>query len=325
MKFFTWSTALLVFVAGSYAWAQTPAAPPEKVMGWSKTANLGANLSFSSSQDVVGQTDGTSQTYGLNLKGGFNRLSEQDEWRNNLSVIGATTRTPSVPRYVKSSDELKFDTLYLFPLPSHPSLGPYVKGDASAPMFKGEDVRAQTQTYRVTKRNGDQRTVAASSLRLTDGFKPLTTKEGVGFLWKAVQEEKFKLELRLGLGALQIDAKGQYSVQGPNAASEIMVGELSSVSQAGVEVGVSAKGKIDEKSSYEAGVEAMTPLVNNKPAGDKRDAVGLTNVDGFAKLTSNITSWASFSYDYKLKIQPQLVERAQQIHMLVLNVNYNLF
>src|ERR1035437_4961173 len=96
-------------------------APAAKVMGWSKNANLGANLSFSSSQDVVGQTDGSSQIYGLNLKGGLNRVSEHDEWRNTLSVLENTSKTPSVPRFIKSGDELKFNTIYLYSIESYPT------------------------------------------------------------------------------------------------------------------------------------------------------------------------------------------------------------
>ena len=60
-------------------------------------------------------------------------------------------------------------------------------------------------------------------------------------------------------------------------------------------------------------------------SGDDREPIRLTNIDAFVKLSSNVTKWASFGYDYKLKIQPQLVDRAQQIHMFVVNVNYNLF
>jgi hypothetical protein len=306
--------------------AQTPAGDPvAKVLGWSKNANLGANLSFTSSQSVVGQTDGSSQTYGMSLKGGLNRVRETDEWRNTLSALGSTTRTPNVPRYVKSSDELKIESIYLYSLPSMPKIGPYVRAEAAAPMFKGEDVRATPSTYLVTRRDGSATTVAASSLRLTDGFKPLTTKEGVGFFWKAVQQDKLKVEARVGLAALQIDADGQFAVQGTGPAGEILVNELRDVNQAGVEFALTAKGKVDEKTSYEAGVETMTPFINNKLAGDNRDALRLTNVDGYAKLNSNITRWAAFGYDYKLKIQPQLQTRAEQIHMLVLTANYNLF
>ena len=296
--------------------------PAKKILGWTKNANLGANLSFTSSNSVVGQTDGSSQTYGLNLKGGMNHVTEKDEWRNTLSITEATTRTPSVPRYLKSSDDLKIESIYLYSLPSHPNIGPYVKGEASAPMFKGEDVQSTTKTYRVTSTN---QAVNASSFRLTDGFKPLTTKESVGFFWKAVQKENLKVETRVGFGAMQIDANGQLTNGGPNAAGELQINELRDVSQAGLELAANVKGKIDEKSSYEAGVESLTPFINNKLKGDTRNSMELTNVEGFAKLTSNITSWAAFSYDYKLKIQPQLQVRAQQIHMLVLNMNYNLF
>lgn len=298
------------------------AEPAPKVMGWSKSANLGVNLSFSSSQDVVGQTDGTSQTYGVNLKSGWNHNTETAEWRNEATLTGATTKTPNVPRFVKSSDELKLSSIYLYSLESNPKIGPYARAEASAPVFKGEDVRPTAKTYKYLDTNN---TVTESSVRLTDGFKPLTTKEAFGFFYKPVQEERLKVEARVGFAAQQIKADGQYSVKGTNTAGQVELNRLSDVSQAGSEVAVSVKGKANETSTYEVGAEAMTPFVNNKKAGDDRDALRLTNVDAFIKLSSNLTTWASFGYDYKLKIQPQLVDRAQQIHMFVINVNYNLF
>ncbi len=299
------------------------AEPPPKVMGWSKNANLGANLSFSSSQDVVGQTDGTSQSYGLNLKSGWNHNSERAEWRNEASLSGTTTKTPNVPRFVKSADEFKLTSIYLYSLERYPKIGPYARVEAAAPMFKGEDVRSTVKTYRYLDNNT---TFVGDSARLTDGFKPLTTKEAVGFFYKPIQQERLKVEARVGLAATQISADGQYSVKGVNATSgEVELNRLSDVSQGGTELGLSVKGKANETSTYEVGVEAMTPFVNNKQTGDDRDPIRLTNIDGFIKLSSNLTSWASFGYDYKLKIQPQLVDRAQQIHMFVINVNYNLF
>lgn len=294
-----------------------------KVMGWSKSANLGVNLSFSSSQDVVGQTDGTSQTYGVNLKSGLNHNSERAEWRNEAALTGTTTKTPNVPRFVKSSDELKITSIYLYSLEKYPKIGPYARVEASAPVFKGEDVRSSVKTYRYLDSNA---TYVGESVRLTDGFKPLTTKEALGFFYKPIQDDRLKVEARVGLAATQISADGQYAVKGINSAtSEIELNRLSDVNQAGSELALSVKGKANETSTYEVGVEAMTPFVNNRASGDDRDPIRLTNIDGFIKLSSNLTSWASFGYDYKLKIQPQLVDRAQQIHMFVINVNYNLF
>ncbi len=301
------------------------AAEDAPVLGWKKSANLGVNLSLTSSQDVVGQTDGSSQTYGLNLKGGFLRKGESNEWQNDFSYSGNTTKTPSVPRFVKSGDELKASSSFLHSLNSYPKIGPYARVEAAAPVFKGEDVRSENKTYNVTRANKTSFTQVGSSFRLTDGFKPLTTKESTGFFYKPVTEPKLKIETRAGLAALQVAAAGQYAVGGTNDSGEIVVNELEDVSQMGIEFAGSVKGKFNETSTYELGLETMTPLVSNKRDDDDRGAIRLTNVDGFAKLSSNLTSWASMAYDYKVKIQPQLVDRAQQIHMFVLNVNYNLF
>lgn len=319
-------SSLLIISAFSAATAlaQGPQQDPPP-LGWQKSAKLGTNLSLSSSQDVVGQTDGTSETYGLNLKAEFNRRSANDEWRSEGSLISATTKTPSISRFVKSNDELKLGTMYLRYFNESKTFGPYARAEASAPMFKGEDVQSSPKVYRINGKYGASNvTSPQTSLRLTDGFHPLNTKEALGVFWKAVDKEKLKVEARIGAAALQIQANGQYTSKGTNGAGEVVINELENVNQLGLETAVSVKGKVDEKSSYELGLESLTPFVNNKSSNDDRDAFRLTNIDGFIKLTSNITSWASFGYDYKVKLQPQLVERAQQTHMIVLNISYNL-
>lgn len=299
-----------------------PAKSAETTLGWSYKGHASANFSFSSSQDVVGQTDGSSETYGINLKSSLIHLRAHDEWRNEFSLSESTTKTPNVPRFVKSSDELKLGSTYLYFLPNNPKLGPYARAEAAAPVFKGEDIRSEAKTYRIYDQGGASSSQAASGLRLTDGFRPLTTKEAVGFFYKPIQREDLKVEARLGAAALQIKAAGGYAVKGVNAVGEVEVNPLSDVSQAGVEAALSVKGQFHKNAGYEASIESLTPFVSDKKSGDDRDALRLTNVDGTAKLISQLNSWASMSYDYKLKIQPQLVDRAQQIHMLVLTVNY---
>lgn len=312
---------LLMLIILSFAHAQ------EK-MGWNKSANLGVNLSFSSSQDVVGQADGTSETYGTSLKSTFNYKSEVSDWKNTFSFLENITKTPTLPGFVKSNDELRLESIYLYSIPSYPKIGPYVKAEAFAPVFKGEDVRATPETYVIQNPDGSPAAgpLTTDRIKLTDGFHPLTTKESAGFFWKAKEEEDLNILVRVGFGATQINADGQYALIGADdTTGNIIVRELEDVSQAGLELGLSIKGKLDEKTAYELGAESLTPFINNKSAGDDRDAIRLTNIDSFVKLTSNITPWAAFGYDYRMKLQPQLVDRVQSIHMIVLNVNYNLF
>lgn len=290
--------------------------------GWDRNLTLTGNLSFTSSEDVVGQTNGTSQTYGTNVKGSLYNYGLNHEWRNEIFVRGATTKTASIPRFVKTDDELKLNTIYLYFLPSLPQVGPYARAEAAAPMFRGEDVRSDVKTYRFLREGQPDRTYTGTSTRLTDAFRPLTTKEAVGFFYRPVWNDRVHLETRLGFAGQQIAAGGQLAVKGVNTAGEVEITELKSVRQAGLEAGASIRGKIDEKSSYEVGADLLTPFINDKPANDRRDAWRLTNVDAYAKLTSKVTDWMSFGYDYKLKIQPQLVDRTQQIHMLVINFTY---
>lgn len=294
-------------------------------MGWNPTAKIGVNASFSSSNNVVGKPDGSNETYGVDIKGSYDFSDERSEWRNSLSYAGGFSKTLIQPRYIKSTDLLKAESLYLYTFADFSKVGSYVKVSGSAPLFFGEDVRASETTYNIKRSNNSMSTYTGSTLKLTDGFKPLTTRESTGAFWKAFNDGNVKIEVRLGIGAEQTMADGQLSVSGVDSNGSITVKELRSLSQLGVEAGLTGKGQINETTGWEIGVETLTPFVSNKETSDDRDPFRLTNIDGLAKLSSNITSWASVSYDYKATIKPQLIDRTQQSHMLVLSVNYNLF
>lgn len=327
---------LILTLATSLARAQQPTlttigptsrapASEKKEMGWVPHVQVGSNLSFTSNSNVVGQTNGDSQTYGLNFKGELSHFTELTEWRNNLTIQDATAKTADIPRFVKTTDDLKYETAFLYSLPSVPKLGPYVNASVETHLFNGEDVQANDTTYQIRPQGATTRTpFVARTRHLTDPFKPLTTRESTGFFYKAFEQEAINLEVRLGLGAMQINADGQYAVTGKDASGGINVDELRNIGQFGVEAGAVAKGKIDDHSGWEASANLLTPLSWTRDPGDDRGSIRLTNVEMKARLTSKVTSWASFSYDYKFVLQPQLVDQTQQQHMLVLNLNYNL-
>lgn len=317
-------TAAPELAASEVAASQVPA-PAEKKMGWTPGAALGANAAVSSVSNVVGQTDGSSQTYGLNLNSTVNHVSERSEWQNKISYNGAATRTPAQPRFVKSSDILKYESVYLYSLEAYPKLGPYARVNAEAPVFMGEDVRSTAVTYNIARRDGTTTALTGTTLRLTDGFRPLTTKESAGFNYKAYETPTARVDVRAGFGAEQIAAEGQLAITGTATDGSINAVELRNVSQAGFETAITAKGQLDTRTSWEVGLETLTPFVTNKESNDDRDAIRLTNIDGSAKLSSNLASWAALTYSYKVQIKPQLVDRTQQTHMMVLNFNYNLF
>ncbi|MCB0408509.1 MAG: DUF3078 domain-containing protein [Bdellovibrionales bacterium] len=294
--------------------------------GWSPVLNLGANISFGSSDKVIGQKDGDSKTFGANIDGAMNYKKENKEWQNELKYKGATSRTPAIDQYIKSSDELSLTSAYLYGLEAYPWLGPYARVNAKSALFKGEDVRSDVVTYeKQTRENVTQETVTGKSVRLTDGLKPMTVKESVGFFAKWIEKEKLKLTTRLGLGALQVDAAGQYIVKDNDTTTNIELQELDSYKQQGIEGGLSLEGLIDEKTKYSLTIDFLTPIGADLPASDKRNDFDLTNIETVFKLTSKVYEWMAFNYEFSLKREPQLLNENQVQHLMSLNFSYSLF
>jgi hypothetical protein len=302
------------------------AAAGEKPLGWKPSALAGVYAALSSASNVIGQSSGSSQTYGTSLSGSYSFRDEFSEWQNSLAYSGATTRTTNPALVQKARDELALDSLYLYSLPEAPKVGPYAKISARVPLFAGEDARPAPVNYEIARQDGSTESLSSqSSLKLTDAFRPLATRESVGGFWKAIEGDRARLDFRLGAGAEQIAAAGQYALVGSNPDGSVAIKELRDLAQAGVDAAVASSGRIGEKSQWSAGLEALTPLVSSKAAGDPRDPIRLTAVDGFVKITAPLSSWASVSYDYKLSIEPQLLDAAQESHMFTLNLNYALF
>lgn len=293
----------------------------EKVeLGWAKKLILGGSISMGKSENVIGQADGQSNTYGLNLEGHLNNNQENSEWRNELKVGESASRTPAVPRYVKVKDELKIDTMYLHTFDGIDWVGPYAKGSVETSIFKGEDVRATSQVYQLPSGS----TVTASSIRLTDGFKPVTTKESAGAFFKIINKETMTLEARTGLGAVQVNANGQLAIKDNSSTSNVEIVELESFEQLGVEGALAWKGNIDAKTSYSLEGEFLTPFVTGQSATDKRDKLELTNWEVKGRLTTKLYEWLSLDYTAKLYKQPLLLDKTQNQSLLMVSMTYQL-
>lgn len=290
-------------------------------MGWNNKLDLGANISFGSSQDVVGQDNGETTTMGLNLKGKFDYLKDNYEVQNNLIVKESSTKTPSIPQYVKSADEFKYDVTYLYHLENYKWMGPYARFSLATTLFHGEDVRAEASTYKITKQDGSVETKSnLKKLALTDPFNPLTTKESAGLFMNFVDTETVKLTTRFGLGAIQVSADGQFVVNDDSATSEIEINEVKSYSQVGAEFGLNYDHKLDERSSIFFGVEVLTPF--SKDDDEERTLFELSNIEANTGYTNKMYEWMSLKYEAKALMQPQIIDKFQIQHMLLLNFSY---
>ncbi len=289
--------------------------------GWQKTLSISSSLSSGTSDNVVGQPSGQTNNFGLNLDGQFTNISDRDEWRNTLKIGESASKTPAIPKYSKVKDEIKIESLFLHSLNDYPWMGPYARVSAETAIFKGEDIRGAPTTYLLD----DGSTPTLTTLRLTDGFRPLTTRESVGAFFKLKDEETNKVESRLGIGALQVNADDQRVIKDVATTPQIDVDNLSSYEQVGVEGAISWKGPIDLKTTYALEAEFLSPFVADIPAADDRSKFELTNWEVKGRITSKVYDWMSVDYTAKVFKQPQLVEKTQSQTLLMVNLTYQIF
>jgi hypothetical protein len=294
--------------------------------GWDFTASVGSSISFNDNRKVVGQPDGASWLMGLNFAGAADMLYGKHEWRNSLTIKESFSRTPLIDEFVKSSDELKLESLYIYRfLP--PWLGAFGRFALETALLEGEDMRASETLYKVSRLDGTVDEHKGERLLLTDAFQPLKLKESLGLVYTPISGDKISLEARLGFGARHVLADDQFAITDDDATADVIeVTELESFNQAGAEAVLSAWGKLAGKRvTYKVSAEAMTPFLHGDlPAGDDRGAMDLTNIELLAKLSFKLVEWASLDYEFKALREPQLVDEWQLQNNLLLTFSFSL-
>lgn len=316
-----------------------------KHTGWDGSFNIGASTALSQSSSVVGRIDGTSFTFGAQLKGGLLYLKNAHEWRNALGYGLTYTRTPALPAFIKTNDELGLESIYLYHLKRVPWLGPFARVTLNLPFFPGDDVRSRAdavgsapagQTLYVNKADPTDRISLGNSrlslgdddvasLRLSDPFLPTRLRETVGVFAKPVDRSDLGLEVKLGFDARQTFAGGQLAIDDDSTTADIEFSRLSDVYQGGPSAGIVAAGVMaDKRVGYVALAEVMIPVINNQSSGDDKSIGELTNVHLELNLSFKLVAWASLDYQFKALYEPQLLDEFQLQNNLLLTFSYAL-
>ena len=305
-----------------------------------------ATLSFTDTQSVIGQTDGSTVNIGAKIDGHADYNQGPHEWRNSILLNAGVTRTPTIDAFVKNTDALQIESIYLYHL--KPWIGPFGRARLDTAMFPGTDVRPGATNYKITAQDGtvtetcppDADPAAApcatTKLPLTDGFQPLTLKQSLGVFAQPYKSTPISVELRVGAGAQEILADKQYAVTDvPDAAENcpaaldptqksaipcVEVTQLSDVLQAGLEANLEIWGTAYEnKITYKAYAGILAPFAHGDlPAsyiasGGQDDVGQLTNVDLGVNVNFKIVEWATLGYELKAVRVPQLLPDTFQV------------
>jgi hypothetical protein len=314
---------MLVFVCAGPALAQEEedegvaelvverVADDEKEEGVDWRLETGATFNLSDNRSVIGQTDGTSLTFGYKSDGSVEVRGDDHEWRNTAGVSAGLTTTPSVPGLLKSRDRMAIETIYLYHLVDW--FGPFARFAAETAAFAGADQRAEPTTFAISRVDGTIDTLVIRRLPLTDPFRPTHLKESVGLFVQPVARDSVSVEVRAGGGARHSFAEEQLALNDDADTPAVEVQELSDVHQVGVEGVFELWGAlVDKKLSYKLAAEVLVPLWHNElPPGDDRSLLELTNFSLRAALSSRVVDWASVDYELAVDRQPQLLDAWQ--------------
>lgn len=313
-------------------------------------------LSFTDQQRVVGQVDGSTINFGVKVEAHTDVIHDAHEWRNSALLNAGVTRTPNIPQFIKNTDSLQIESIYLYHL--KPWVGPFARIRLDTPMFAGTDVRPGATNYKVTRQDGTTfqtcdpdsgEACATTKLPLTNGFQPLTLKESLGVFAQPYQSKSVTVEARLGFGAQEILADKQFALAdvaddatncpagaaSPGTKSAIPcveVTQLSDVLQAGLEANLEVWGTTyEDKITYKVYGGILAPFAHGSlpqtylDAGGTDDIGQLTNVDVGANVAFKLVDWATLTYEFKAVRVPQLLPDTFQVrNTLMLTMGYGI-
>jgi hypothetical protein len=303
--------------------AEKAAATDKKPEGWTSKLRLGGTFSFSHSSKVVGSQDGTNTQVGLVLDSARNLTRGPSTWENGLGIQLTESRTPALDVFIKSMDNLDFQSTYYFWL-KHPGwIGPYGRFRLTTQILTGSEVRAADIDIRKLFLDGSDSVFtlkAEDKLKLTRSFEPLVLAQNAGLFANPPGTDLVSLRAKLGLGLQEIVVGDKaFSVQDDGATPELDVRQLDDVVQGGGVLETNLAGKIAQNITWKTDanifVEAFT---------DSKVKANAFNLDVRGGLSVKLAKWASLDYVLMVKRVPRITNDWQVQHGVILTAGFDL-
>ena len=293
---------LLALPAGAQEVAAPPPLPPplppkeEAPRRWTPFLSLGLTTSLASASNVVGKPDGTTFSLGFKLDARLEYKRGPHEWRTSLQYELQTTRTPLIDEFVKSLDQLRFETIYeLKPLSW---LGVFVAASVEASLLPGEDVRPDDVTYTITEPDGSKTTAQANRYELTLAFSPLLLTQSTGLVFKFLDRKEGRVSLRAGVAFAEAFVQDALIVTSAKG-TDVQLKRLEDFTEIGAQLRFDAGGIINQWLHYGFYADFVFPFYSSRDLGiSELDA---TVIDISLKLKMKLTQW--FSLDYVLGVR----------------------
>lgn len=215
-----------------------------------------------------------------------------------------------IDEFVKTTDRVFFETLYLYHFELVPWLGPYAQFRVETSLFSGEDVCEKVTTYQIA---GDSGTFEGTHIDLTQSFSPTRLKEIVGLFVSPIDSQPFSLEFRFGVGAQQVWVRNGLVIEDKKATPVVELRRMNDFQQMGAELmtGISGTLIFDDLGpkrplTYKLTGGILVLFYSSRREGRSiGDLIGV-EIDG--KIAVHLFEWASLDYVICIVRAPLIVD-----------------
>lgn len=282
----------------------------KKSIGWNQSFSLSLNAMTTSFQNTPGNPSGDTNTFGLKLSEKFGYFFGKSEIRNNLSLELATSRTPILPRYIKTSDSLNYEFLYLKYLDAQNKKGVYSRVKLTTSLIESNAESVEDKNYKIIEKDGSEVDITTDKLQLTEGLRPLATRASVGGFYNPINEKWLVNEWKTGVGIRKVHNKNQLAIADDESTDSIIeVNRLADSTKIGTEINGLFSGVIYKPLSYEVMLDLLIPFDENPESDGSNWENRVQEVKAGLKYSFN--TYLSFDYNYTSLFDRSITDKYQ--------------
>lgn len=303
---------------------------PDVPDGWTLKLTLGGTGSYGHSTNVVGSVDGATIQLGLLITSGASFKHGRSSWENAFRFNETQTRTPQIDSFIKSTDELALESTYLYHLPNIDWFGPFARAFGSTAAFRSYDVRPEAFNVVRTYRDGRPDTAevigGGDRIPLTQAFEPLLLKESVGAFAHPINEERFTVKAKLGVGLQHVLVGDGFTVAGSKddlgtPQPDLQLKQLSDSTQGGGEAEIEILGALTKDVSWRAKASVFYPFYTSVQTELRGADLLSTDVSG--KISARLAKWVSLDYVLSIKRIPLILPTWQVQNNVLLTAGFD--
>ena len=288
-----------------------------KKSNWSSKTRLGIQLNSIFTQDWIGVTNGENFNFGAEFDFSSTYKKNNQSWANHISIREGISKTPLLPVFLKTHDELAINSKYKHGFPEIPSIGPFVKFTLQTSLFPGKLTLPNATPVSI---DGGANSDPVTEVTLTTPFGLTSVIESTGFFWQDLSNPNFRIKLlTVLLSFSQHLYKNQKKVV--DTSSIINLKTLFNLYEIGSGLEFNLKGDFFKKKiSYNFGLSAISPWWQNRKKNESFFE-SLTVILSF-ETKVKIHKGINISWNLQSKKVPQISGKYQLQSVLLLNFIY---